>query len=98
MRNLYGSIGLAAATIIAASGLNVATTGIRPDSVVRASHERGIGNESTAPNRTGTPEQRAAWLRVRTTSKRWNSYPKAGWSVRQGQRMALKRRNQRRSK
>lgn len=46
-----------------------------------------------------SPEQRAAWLRTRTTSAwRKAQYPQPGHTVRQGQRMARKAANQSRNR
>lgn len=41
-----------------------------------------------------SPAEKAAWLRMRGWGLARHSYPRPGWSVRYGQRLARKRRNQ----
>lgn len=53
----------------------------------------GAVSKSTPAKQPASPEYRAAWVASRRTSRWVFKYPKPGWSVRQGQRKALKRKN-----
>ena len=66
----------------------------RGDLQVRASPDRVVSNAVGMPaERVRTDAQaQAVWSRMRRTQH--GAYPRPGYSVRQGQRMAAKRRNQ----
>lgn len=53
----------------------------------------GAVSKSTPWKQPACPEHRAAWAASRRTSRWAFKYPKPGWSVKQGQRMARKRKN-----
>jgi hypothetical protein len=52
--------------------------------------------DTNSDTRSGGLPEKAAWARRPSTTRRWKPLANDGWSVRQGQRMARKRRNQQR--
>lgn len=87
------AIGLALA---AGTGLSVLPEPTRAETSVRSGAPHVDAPERRmAPNSVQLSPERAAWLRSRSTYRGWG-YTRAGYSVRQGQRMAAKRRNQQR--
>lgn len=90
---------LAAALALAAMGTQVAVvspgTGERE---VRAAGHAATSSKATPAQNTTTATERAAWLRTRGTHWLRQTYPRPGWSVKQGQRAARKRRNQQRNR
>lgn len=89
---------LATALALAAMGAQVAV--VSPGTGEREVRAAGHGvSPSKAPPQTAvTVSDRAAWSRARTRSSWRRAYPRPGWTVKQGQRAARKRRNQQRNR
>lgn len=89
-----------AALAVVAAGmgyLSVPVAQVQPEASAGATY--ASAPKGTPTQGASSPEQRAAWLERRATSGWMRSpYPRPGWSVRQGQRAALKRRNQQRNR
>jgi len=84
---------LAASALAFASGMGAASapavdaTPALRNSTVAASTPKQV------PRSQSSPEQRAAWLRVRANGGASRRFPGRGWSVAHDRRMARKRRN-----
>ena len=90
---------LAAALALAALGAQVGV--VSPGTGEREVRAAGntITQDKVTPTRGApTTSERAAWLRGGSGLWPRSAYPRPGWTVKQGQRAARKRRNQQRNR